>query len=95
MFFDADGYCSDTIYEDLCGDIADTNSNICNLLKDDPESLSKIIRFVNEYKDKMSGVCTVDFMQEIWHCPFVREMVELLDRYKKEDFYIYKGNVDD
>ena len=89
-FLDGNGYCSDTIHEDLGDEEWRQNSNISRHFGDE---IVKIVDFICDYKNENLGICTRNNKQEIWICPIAREMRDILQTFAKHDLVISDGNL--
>ena len=92
-FLNDSAYCSDSIFEDLCDGKLRIDSNIALMLKEDAKFVAALSRCVSRYKNKMLGICTVDHLQELWHCPFVGKLVAALQRYQTAQYKITELNI--
>ena len=98
-FWRENGYSSDDIMDDVSGNGESVKSkisgesNIAAFLSKDANMYTKIHHLVEEYKAEPDAICTIDNVQELWHCHFVKEMIDSLKRFENENFEIDVGNI--
>ena len=93
QFLEKNSYCSDAIRDDLEDRKAPESSNIAKLKLH--ELTTVVSNIVKDYNDQNLGTCTVEHIQEIWHCPIARQLADVLRRFDKRRFTVNDANIDE